>query len=66
MPQKYKHRRSSGHSTVKAAEMREIAVSGFKKMCYEETGDVLSDDMYAMLRRGFNLGWKAKKRYDRM
>lgn len=65
MTQNYKHHRSSGHSTVKAAEMREDAVSSFKKWYFRETGDVMPDDMYAMLRRGFNLGWKAKKQYDR-
>ena len=66
MPQMRKQYRSSGHSTVKAAEMRDAAVSGLKKWYFQETGDVLSDDMYSMFRRGFNMGWKAKKRYDRM
>ena len=63
-----KHRgpRSSGSSAVKAAEMREVAVESLKIWYFKDTGDVLPDNMYAMLRRGFNLGWKARKQFDRM
>ena len=62
-----KHRgpRSSGSSVVNAAKIRDVAVEDFKKWYFNETGDVLSDDMYAMFRRGFNMGWKSRKQYDR-
>jgi len=51
-------------SRINAAEMREVAIESFKKWYFKESGDVLPDDMYAMFRRGFNVGWKAKKQYD--